>query len=139
MSLILQHLSGLLRDYSESDSQFKQAYFDLLNFLICFLKCVIYRLYSHLRKRPNFSQHSKSNCMGLSEHGSQFLLSVIGWALGVTSGWSARLNGGVRKLGIADSVPNQEYGPAQVTIMYDLQVVHPQNEDLDDFQGFFKH
>lgn len=41
MSLILQHLSSLLRNYFVFDSQFKKAYFDLLNFLICFPKCMI--------------------------------------------------------------------------------------------------
>lgn len=40
---------------------------------------------------------------------------------------------GIRKLDPADSVPNQEYGLAQVTIMCDPEISYLLNEDLDDF------
>lgn len=107
MSLILQDLSGLLRDYSVCGSQFKPAYFDLLYFLIYFLNCITYGLNSHLRKWPDFSEGSQTSYMEFSECERQFFLSVLAWTLGVILGWSMYLNGGIRKPGPADSAPYQ--------------------------------
>ena len=96
-----------MRDYSVCGSQFKPAYFDLLNFIIYFLKCITYGLNSHLRKWPDFSKCSQTNYMEFSECESQFFLSVLAWTLGMILVWSMCLNGGIRKPGPADSAPYQ--------------------------------
>lgn len=73
------YLSGLLRDCFLSDSWFKQDYFDLLSYPICFLKYMTYGLTFHLRKWPDFSQVSKSKYMeSMNMDISSSSLSLVG-------------------------------------------------------------